>query len=417
MNSRKQAAPLYALSVLGVAALLIYQYLVNRGLRSQLATEKEKVHQLESSQKALRVSHSAVKPPETRLPRTEIESKLLEVIHQGLWRKDRQAHMAIFRMIESKDMAYAFEIVDRNAMGQTRRLVRMDLLTAWAKADPEAAAAWLGSFPSNEAQRTEKGIIGDVWSEKDPRAALAFAGPTPGIFRNFALLAPNEAATAALTAFADGSDRGAAIETVARTWFDSDPSAALKWALALPDEKARLFGVRPLLNQLAAVDPASVAPYVATLPSSQGFLQVEQSFARQWSESDPSAAAAWATNLPSTSGMRLTSMMEISREWAEDDPKGAGAWIESLPQGADRDSVTLNFVNGSLTYDPAIAAQYAITIVNENQRSNAIAAVALRWLNADPAAAQSWLSQITVPEQARQLIKTGFPTVGGGLQQ
>src|SRR5258708_16335963 len=139
MNLRKLAGILLALIVLGAFVLLAYECLANRELRRQLTAAKDRVRKLESSETPQKVSRSTVTAPATRLAQSEIESKLLDLIRTGQWRKDRQAQSKIFSMIDSKDMAYAFEIVDRNAMGPTRRLVRTDLLTSLPKANPVAA--------------------------------------------------------------------------------------------------------------------------------------------------------------------------------------------------------------------------------------------------------------------------------------
>lgn len=417
MNSRRSASILFGPLLVVACALLTIEFFENQRLSRKVAADSDTIRRFEAPAKAKAASHpiTMVSSAE-KLNRAAIESSILEAIHKRLWRNNRNDLSDYYKKIDPKDMPYALQVVDQNAMGQSRRIIRMDLLSRWAKEDPMATAAWLDSFPSNEALRTEKQMVGDIWSETDPKAALAFAGPTQQIFYNYALKAPTEAASEALALFTNGTDRGSAIEAASTAWFESDPQAALKWAMTLPEGNARLFGIRPLLTQLASVDPASVASYIATLPSGQGYAHIEEEFSRQWADSDPSAAAAWAASLPAGSGVGSEAIIQVARAWSEDDPKAAAIWLESLPIGPARDTATQSFVFGALNYDPAMAAQYAVKIGDENQRSDAISAVALRWLNADPPAATAWLSQIELPQRARQQIRAQFPSFGNSPQ-
>lgn len=397
----------------GLMILLVLARRENRQLRGQLESKDSERRTLAPSGPAHKDSRQTDAAQSTSslpsLSTAEIEPTLLKIIRDRLPGRDRDQVRRISATIDPKDMARALEIVDANALGQIRRLLRIDLLTAWARSDPAAASAWLAGFPATEAQRSERILISDIWSETDPKAALAFAGPTQGTFRNFALRFPEEAARAAMTVPNENNARAIAIEAVARAWFENDAGAAMKWATELPDSQDRFFGVRSLLPKLAETDPASVGAYVSTLPATYPFNNLTQNFAGQWAAIDPTAAGAWATGLASPA-LRSVVIPNIARNWAEDDPRSAAAWIASFPPSAEREAAAVAYVLGALTYDPPFAAEMATSIADETMRGNAIANVALRWIHADPAAAEAWLARITVPEITKQRLRAeNFP--------
>jgi hypothetical protein len=396
-------------------ALLLSEHRENARLRLELLHESEQAKRMNPPKPSDGATRTVAEGPAaavvTRIPAAELERTLLQIIQSRLWRTDYKEERRLLGLIGLEDMPRAMLFVDRNAAGKARSQLRFDLLRAWTKLDPRAAAENLARFSPNEL-RTAREIVCDTWAEQDPVGALAFAGPTETVLSKLAFRSP-EKAVEVVMALPSGA-RASAINTVARAWFEKDPVAAWKWARELP-EADRFFGVRPLIQPLADVDPAAVGAYLAAQPARSPFRNLAEGFAQQWTDADPPAAAAWAAGLATSSACRTEAIAGVAQEWAGFDPKAAAAWIDALPGRIERDLAISRFVNAVLTDDPATAAQMAIKASDEQIRGNAIASVASRWLNVEPTAARAWLNQIVIPESAKKRLgENGFHDLPGG---
>jgi hypothetical protein len=72
-----------------------------------------------------------------------------------------------------------------------------------------------------------------------------------------------------------------------------------------------------------------------------------------------------------------------------------------LPDDKAKQSATQSFVNNISYQYPAIAAPWAATLSDPNQRNNAIENVARNWLQSDTAAAKDWLSTTSLPDDRK----------------
>ena len=62
------------------------------------------------------------------------------------------------------------------------------------------------------------------------------------------------------------------------------------------------------------------------------------------------------------------------------DPTAAGQWLQNLPAGASREAAVQAYV-GQLSYSsPELAAPWAETLTDQNNRNSQVENIARRWL-------------------------------------
>jgi hypothetical protein len=119
------------------------------------------------------------------------------------------------------------------------------IVTAWARQDAAAAAAWAANQPTgSDVRSTAYYSVADGWGQKDPAASAAWAATLPA-----------------------GGDRQIALAKAADLWArgGKQPEAAAAWAEKLP-----------------AADVKSAAPPIATA----------------WAKTDAEKSKAWVNSLP-----------------------------------------------------------------------------------------------------------------------
>ena len=96
-------------------------------------------------------------------------------------------------------------------------------------------------------------------------------------------------------------------------------------------------------------------------------------------------------NLPDSSE-RDGSVQRLGQQWAEHDSKAAAEWLKLQPDSSDRDLAVAGFANVLARTDPQAALQWADTIPDAGVKTGSLKNIALRWLTADSAAAEAWLT-------------------------
>src|SRR6185295_3922421 len=86
----------------------------------------------------------------------------------------------------------------------------------------------------------------------------------------------------------------------------------------------------------------------------------------QWMEADPQAASTWAAGF--TGDTRKQALDTVVQRWAQNDPTAAGRWLAGLPDDPARQSAVRNYVNNLSWQYPDIAAPFAETMTDVNQR-------------------------------------------------
>jgi len=220
----------------------------------------------------------------------------------------------------------------------------------WATDDQEAPAPIRQPTPSERVRHFQdllssgnlSGALAAMtaWADADPVAAAAYTGRMN-----------------------PGPQRDRLLTEVAQRWAMHDTAAALAWVaqIGTPDERTRL--VSDICLQIGKIDPRAGITLAERSGFSGGYASVKGSLAEQWAAQDPSSAMQWALSQPAgddrnqfvaevASVQARTSPVEATRmvireippgpeqdnailatldAWAHQDLAGAAAWVDQMP--------------------------------------------------------------------------------------
>jgi hypothetical protein len=118
---------------------------------------------------------------------------------------------------------------------------------------------------------------------------------------------------------------------------------------------------------------------------------------------DPESAAALIDGLPEGQEQE-NSVREVVSQWARNDPVGAGRYLRTLSAGKARDAAIQAYCGAIVRDYPDTASQWAESIEDQKTRQRQIEFVARQWMGIDPAAARSWVTGTSLPEEIKQRI-------------
>jgi len=162
-----------------------------------------------------------------------------------------------------------------------------------------------------------------AWADADPIAAAAYT-------RNMKL----------------GSQRDRLLSEVAQRWAARDPAAALAWAAQIgpADEPARL--VSDIYLQIGKVDPRAGITLVERSALQGDYTSVKGSLAEQWAAQDPSSAMHWALSQPA-GNERNQFVAEVASIQARTSPVEATRMVlREIPPGPEQDNAILATLDG-----------------------------------------------------------------------
>ncbi len=334
-------------------------------------------------------------------------------------------------------------------------------LEPWVATAPDAARAWAVALKNDAARGFAVETLAGILAEGDPEGALRFVEGIPSssltrgtlsdaasaIFRSWGLRDGPGAARRALS-MAPGAGRRSAVFGAVGAWQDSDPRAALQWALGIQELGLQRAVVSNAAYALAARDPEGVTREILALPESpmrtaalftclraisQGDVARSEELVAQFppgiaaerartalisliAENDPAAAAArmssqdlgseyltrmiaerwaatdipaaldWATQIP-VGDARENAVERVTTTWAEADPKAALAWVLAHPNAKDPFSRGNAIVGTWVENDPEVAVSWARSQPPGEGRNTYLARALDGYANTDPALA------------------------------
>jgi hypothetical protein len=301
--------------------------------------------------------------------------------------------------IVAKDPKLADQLIwkhlEEEQWGGTPRTAPMEVARELAKSDPRSALAMAEKITGYEPFRVDalRGVLRE-WARKDPAAARAALGSHKEA--DFQKMFPRD---------------------LAEGWASLDPRAAAAYAKTIEDRYTKIMALALVARELARTDPkgaaelctiftaANVGPWHEQFPR-LGMIVAE--VGQAYAAVDPRAAAAWADSLPAKpGGCRANAIDGVAAGLAEADPKTALAYYTAGKNGAKADRPKTNLGTGAAY--PAIARQLAkrdvqaaLQLVSASEslvlKSHVIHDVAVELSLRDPAAAadlvQHWVGII-----------------------
>ena len=376
---------------------------------SQLAPARSSSRTADASNHAAGPTKRTARPDSNRAATATREEKLkrLESIVRGENALDRnRALLAFIDQLAPGDFEAAIAKFRGLGITESRFSEYAMLLTAWSQVDPTAALAFAKTNTrSNFAATT----ILSSWAATDPDAAISWAQANhtgtdanpylAGIIRTLGATDPARA-SALLTGMPRSQERGEALDAMLPHVLAQGSDAARAWISALSDESLRNGSMMRAADQMAQSDPKATADWLLANPGEASKRSLDNVLG-VWAANDEKAAVAFFQALPAGES-RSNALRGVITAVASDNPSAAATMIERYP--ADVTEGTLqSFIWHSFGSDPALAINYIGRISDPGSQERMYSRTLDNWLSRDPAAAQTWMQQNTLPENvARQ---------------
>lgn len=302
-------------------------------------------------------------------------------------REQLRAMAMLFLRWTEQDPAAALAFFVERAPPETRRHGLFTIAYQAAEADPHLALAWADGKLRGEERDEAIGIVIGRLAESDPAAAAAFVEQLP-----FGRAYENS------------------IDRLASTWGRDDPAVALPWFRSLPEGAAREKALRAITTRLVNADPAGALNYAASLTDETERRAVFEAVAQAKASVDPVAALQWTQNLGD--GVRDLAREQVLLAWVDQDPKAFAAHFsdsrnppspELSEQAADRWAKK----------DPRAAAEWALSLADEESRGRAINKATIEWIQQDSYAASVWIEQMPRGNARDKAVMNVVELVGG----
>lgn len=340
---------------------------------------------------------------------------------------------------------------DADPYARARKLGAL-LPTLGAEAIPELQAALRD--PTLELWSVEHELLVRFWASHEPEKATRWAADrAPDLYRSAAVMAAlpswvradlqkalvavrewqrwrpdiHEAASRALVLgwYAAGhpgltqyiQDLGTAIAsqialtTYLRAAIENEGSEpVMSWAESIPREDAafKLTVYRQLASTLPLFDQAAGLRWCEAHCDGPFGNNLRKLIAVRWVRHDGPAAFAWLSTAPEGHEKNLAIRVTF-HEWADWDPEAALAWMAEQTAGGEvpawLEPALPVYADRLAWKSPATAIEWAQRIEKEREREVTLIKVARTWRASDEAAAEAWLAESPLSEEARAKVR------------
>ena len=295
------------------------------------------------------------------------------------------------------------------------------LVRYWATHQPEEASHW--SVEKSPTDYRSAAVFAAImaWAETDPQAAVrvvwqwalvpAFERLVPSALVRgwYAENNPPELAQW-IHSLPIGIPRQRAIAAYVRIVIQTKGAAAVKrWAESLPDDDApfKLAVFRRVVNALSELDIEAGLRWCDTQCDGPYGNNMRSLIARSWVVRDGPSALAWLSSAPAGREKDLAVRMTFGR-WADTDREAALDWMADQTTGEPDPWLQAIYpVYARLLSEdtPAEAIKWAQRIEDDAIRENMLMKVARVWRYLDETAAEEWLLQSSLSEEARERVR------------
>lgn len=317
-----------------------------------------------------------------------------------------------------------------NTMGMAGGFVRPTILQSWSSVDPAGAAKYYAANPREFAMMGMMGgrgpgggqdgasIIASEWARQDPSAAMAWAASLTtdkgsamtSVISEIAKTDPRKAAD--MIKQMDAGDQANAYRSVAAQYGALDFAEAQSWVRTLPadDQAAALASA---IGGLANSDPAAAAKQALLMPDGDAKDRLVGNVVSALARTDPQAAAEFVSKQESENAQR-DGMRNLMPTWANENPAAALKYAQSLPEGTVRDSALTSYVFGNNKSPSKEIMATAEGISDEGDRNRAVSIAAMKWMREDKTAATAYIESSDMSDDQKQRLIEGRGGMFGG---
>ena len=290
---------------------------------------------------------------------------------------------------------------------------------AWARFDPAAALDHTLSWPVRNKQQMGAGAAIEGWAMRDPIGALqAYEETTarlPSLSEDLFLdmltgwVYSGEGGLDEYLAGLSNQRQEMGITRVAgRLMRNGGADATMPWVNSIVRNEAyekkfkkRVF--RRGIHMVGRWDPELAAAWAVEHEGHGYAIDAPRIVAGRWGSRDGRAAMQWVRDHP---GEELElAVREAFRTWLGSDRKGAVEWLESETLTAFHDPAISFYAKDLSKRAPEEAIVWCERILDSDRRLRCLTPAAAKWYQRDAVAAETWLQQSPLDEEARRAAR------------
>ena len=297
------------------------------------------------------------------------------------------------------------------------------LLRFWATHQPDEATRWASEKTLGSYREAAVYAALRTWAQADPNAA---ASATWKWVENDPILEISVPIALMRGWYANGDIAGLrqflpphhmsvpgqrALSTYIRATVENEGSApVMSWAESLPDEDDKSFKLtvfRRVINVLSQLDVQAATRWCEAHCDGPYGNNLRSLLARNWALRDGPAALAWLSTAPDGHEKNLAIRVTFA-QWSERDREAAMAWMATQTAGEPAPWLSPIYpVYARLlsSESPSDAIRWANQIESEKEREHVLIGVVRVWRHLDEPAAESWLAQSSLSEEARAKVR------------
>ncbi len=187
-------------------------------------------------------------------------------------------------------------------------------------------------------------------------------------------------------------------ESVMRGLISSDPAAAERYFLSLPETQRDTDSLSRMMWSYANTNPDKAFDFAISLQNPQEQTAAVKGLFENWSREDPEAAAAGWKKLPDGQS-RLEALDNVASSWGRSDPETAKAWADSL-SGIESTRALAAVLPSMARDNPGVASSQLSSLIAtppdgmEKNLANSAGKLAGQWASDDPEAAAGWAAAL-----------------------
>jgi len=293
---------------------------------------------------------------------------------------------------------------------QFRQIAVKSIVSALARDDPKQALAWARDNDTSSGQSTYQQAILLV-AGIDADAAMEAINDIPNASQREMLTASVVAsmaqsdpalAVATLEQMADGRGKQQAARQLMMTWVQTNPQAAMTWAIENTDQYGPQI-LRDASRMFIARDPESamrMLPGLDQQTADEWSIQIVQALADQRSPAEAEAFMQQYKNAPAYGRMQAILIPRV----AQTDVAMAKRMADAMTPGDEQDQVYMQLIAQSSSRNPQQAVAWLDSLTNDQYRASAISSLVANWGATDPDGAYRWVANLPVGASRDQAI-------------
>jgi hypothetical protein len=268
--------------------------------------------------------------------------------------------------------------------GSSRHVIS-SALARWAQDDPMAALEWIRKnskeHPDLVTDQTKRSVLAGA-ARQDPGLAFSLLGELDAKDRTMAVHGIAESATTS-------EQRKAVLMSLREHMKTLGPDAAASLSASTLNALGQGVSQEGHEAALAWLEGAGLSP-----EEKAAFAQGVQPWQ---AKGETGKWIEWMSKeLPAEqTTQRVTLFMN---QWARDDFKAAGQWLNNFQDGAAKDAAVKSYADTVAPYEPASAAEWALTLPEGQERKDLLTKIHGEWKSKDEAAAAEFARENGIGE-------------------